>query len=645
MAGQNGEPDPFGRRNLDFESMREQMEKERENFFRGVNPRDWPDDPNASRGGIFNRPRTSLGGFPSGPAMRGARYVNDFPAATADEFSDGFGLMPGSQPAARQHKSGCGSGGQCVPEDEGSEHRSGGSVPVHLQQDQESIPIHVAHERAGPPRHKYSTARNTTELPAKASVGGCESPRLERAASEPPNKFAQRLNLSKPCYNTIPESGGVETKFGAGHHQPNRPSQLQDPGVTSSIRTSASSPSVSTADSQQPVPPPRKSPPRPSTMAQPGPGLPTTSTANVRHIPIFVEGRPEPIFNTNLKGASSAPAEAGSNPAPPPATDCSFPKPSDYYPSGVQRVKSRDATLTPESPQFQGEPLKMGNKPVVPLDEPTTPAGPPPGPIPMGYIPTSTLSEPEVPKEPTTPQGPPPGPIPMGYVPSHPLATGGEPGQEVQPPPPPQRNRVPGQQLPGPAQEQLMTAPPEESDAVNGKAVDAIPNQRRSTESPTTPVQQAATQAQRTRTLDKERKASTEPPTVNVVPIKVEGGRSRGSSQEPRPGKSPTPARSTPQPSNEQSTSTPINPKVAKLDKIKEEVDVLKEKISNFSGTKKDKEYLYLDEMLTRHLIALDGIEPEGQLDIRQMRKESIKDVNMCLSLLDEKVIEEGEAS
>jgi len=281
----------------------------------------------------------------------------------------------------------------------------------------------------------------------------------------------------------------------------------------------------------------------------------------------------------------------------------------------------------------------MGKQAVVPLDEPTTPLGPPPGPIPMGYIPTSSLSEPEVPKEPTTPQGPPPGPIPMGYVPSHPLATP-EPVQEVQPPPPPQRNRIPCQL---PAKEQLMTAPAE-NDAVNGKAVDAIPNQRRSTESPT-PVQ-AATAAQRTRTLDKERKASAEPPTVNVVPIKVEGGRSRGNSQEPqvRPAKSPTPARSTPQPSNEQ-PSVAINPKVVKLDKIKEEVDVLMEKISNFSGTKKDKEYLYLDEMLTRHLIALDGIEPEGQLEIRQMRKESIKSVNMCLSLLDEKVSESSDAS
>eukprot|EP00092_Neocalanus_flemingeri_P104974 GFUD01134497.1.p1 GENE.GFUD01134497.1~~GFUD01134497.1.p1 ORF type:complete len:555 (+),score=173.63 GFUD01134497.1:54-1718(+) len=145
-----------------------------------------------------------------------------------------------------------------------------------------------------------------------------------------------------------------------------------------------------------------------------------------------------------------------------------------------------------------------------------------------------------------------------------------------------------------------------------------------------------------------ENKTNNKDPVVNFIPIKVEHSRpespmpkanSRAPSQEPgvRPGKSPTPARNTPQPEQHQ---VPKDPKIAKLDKIKEEVDILLDKIENFQGTKKDKEYLYLDEMLTRHLIALDGIEPEGKTEIRQMRKESIKSVNRCLSLLDHKVTE-----
>merc|ERR1712088_695610 len=225
-----------------------------------------------------------------------------------------------------------GGSGQCGPEDEGSDHSSSSS---QSHPEQESVPIQVVHERGGP-RHKYNTARNTTELPAKAS-GGSESPRLERAASEPPNKFAQRLNLSKPAYNTIPEGG-------EGNN-----------------------------------------------MAQPG--VPTNSSNNVRHIPIFVEGRPEPIFNTNLKGAQAdQPAAA--------LVDSSLPKPSDYYPQGVQRLKSRDAALTPESPQL--EPFKSGRQ-VVPLDEPTTPQGPPPGPIPMGYVPNQTQSAPDPQSQPPPP--------------------------------------------------------------------------------------------------------------------------------------------------------------------------------------------------------------------------------------------------
>lgn len=586
MSEQGGEPDPFGRREAGdpFESMREQMEKERENFFRGVNPRDWPNDSTTSRGGLFNRPRTSLGGFPTAGGLRGPRYVNDFPAAAADEL-EGFGGLPGSQ--ARQRMS-----SQCGPEDEGSDHSSSSGQSQGLEQ--ESVPINVHHEARGGPRHKYNTQRNTTELPAKAS-GGSESPRLERAASEPPNKFTQRLNLSKPCYNTIPEGGeGVSS----------RPNQLQDPRGPEptrpgSIKPSASAPSVPTHESQ-PVPPPRRSPPRPGGMA--GQGVPTNSAGNVRHIPIFVEGRPEPIFNTNIKVHQP---EQQQEPSGEPA----FSKPSDYYPQGVQRVKNRDATLTPETPHFQGEPFKSGRQ-VVPMEEPTTPQGPPPGPIPMGYIPV-----PEEPKEPTTPLGPPPGPIPMGYLPTN--ASSQDPIPV--PPPPPQRQRVL-------VKEQLVVPTPE-GDPVNGGT--PLEAKRRS------PSPNPTAANHKTRTLDKERKTSAEP-VVNVVPIRVEGARSRGTSQEPRPGKSPTPARTTPQPPVDTPTP-PVNPKQAKLDKINDEVEALRVKISSFSGKKQDKEYLYLDEMLTRHLIALDGIEPEGQVEIRQMRKESIKSVNMCLSLLDEK--------
>jgi len=583
MSDQNGESDPFsgrrsmrsGRESMDpFENMREQMEKDKEDFFnRGSN--DWPTETGTMRGNLFNRPRTSLGGFSGGPGAAtagvrgGPRYSQEFPSEELD------GGWPGQ-------------GARHQVEEDGSDHSSSsGGGGVHGEV--EGVPIRVIHSRggggAGPQKQKYSTTRNTTELPAKTvGANSSPSPRLERASSEPPSKFSQRLNLAKPSsvYSTIPEGG---------ESQPGRAPLLQDPRSSEptrpgSIKPSASAPHVppSTHEPQHPVPPPRRTPPRPNNMSQ-NPGLPTNSNNNVRHIPIFVEGRPEPIFNTKVQPQQG--------PEPGPNADLSFHKPSDYYPAGVQRVKGKDGHLTPETPQTPNtDPCR---RVAETTGEPTTPLGPPPGPIAMGYIPAPVAVV-----EPTTPLGPPPGPIAMGYLPT----TAQDESDKI-PTSTQQKNKV-TIQLPLPDPPTTTT---------------------RSTESP--PKAVAPTQ---------ERKASKEP-VINVVPIKVEQPRSRASSQEPalRPGSSPTPARTTPQPT--ESPAQPKDPKLVKLDKIKSEVEVLMEQIANFKGkNKKDKEYLYLDEMLTRHLIALDGIEPEGQPEIRQMRKESIQSVSKCASLLDEKV-------
>merc|ERR1712088_1034713 len=147
------------------------------------------------------------------------------------------------------------------------------------------------------------------------------------------------------------------------------------------------------------------------------------------------------------------------------ATDSSLPKPSDYYPQGVQKLKSRDSTLTPESPQL--EPFKSGRQ-VVPLDEPTTPQGPPPGPIPMGYVPNQTQSVPD---------------------------------PQSQPPPPPQRTKS-SSQVHNNLKEQL-TVP--QGDEVS-KSVDGEAGKKRSS-SPSQPP----CSSQKTGTMEKERKGSTEP--------------------------------------------------------------------------------------------------------------------------------------
>lgn len=642
-----------------FENMREQMEKDRENFFRGVNPREWPNDTNTSRGGIFNRPRTSFSGFPNGgtlgsagPGMRVPRYVNDVP-----EDLDGFGnislggnscAQPGysTNSLGRPRKFSNSSGGR---EDDVSDHSS--NCSGNSEQGDGSIPISVQHmSTSQQPKYRYGQqapgSRKTTELPAKAASGD-QSPRLERAHSEPPNKFNQRLNLAKPHYSTIPENT-------ESYGNPNHLSAQNQDSTRNPIKPSASAPSVPTSNQgsnvggkqeSQPEPPPRKSPPR-SSMQNQG-ALPTNSGANVRHIPIFVEGRPEPIFNTNINSGSTTGPDDHQNAA---GQEKPFPKPSDYYPHGVQRIKSRDGTLTPDTPQFQGDKAPfMGQKSVtIPVQEPTTPQGPPPGSIiPMGYCPNqNTLKPSEQVVEPTTPQGPPPGPIPMGYVSNSnqetetslpepptdpiPLPCASHLVEENQPPPPPTRNKS---SMEHPFVNEPVTKSDLNGDIENKNiSIDARPLDGVSCENPVN---------------EETNTPASKEPVVNVIPIILAPGRaesphpksnSRAPSSEPqsRPGKSPTPSRVSPQPES----CPPKDPKIAKLDKIKADVDVLLEKIENFKGTKSDKEYLYLDEMLTRHLIALDGVDPEGQQEIRQLRKESIKSVNRCLSMLDSKVSE-----
>lgn len=59
--------------------------------------------------------------------------------------------------------------------------------------------------------------------------------------------------------------------------------------------------------------------------------------------------------------------------------------------------------------------------------------------------------------------------------------------------------------------------------------------------------------------------------------------------------------------------------------------------VENFGGTKNDKKYLFLDEMLTRNLIKLDTIETDGKENIRQARKEAIKCIQKCIAVLEAK--------
>ena len=79
------------------------------------------------------------------------------------------------------------------------------------------------------------------------------------------------------------------------------------------------------------------------------------------------------------------------------------------------------------------------------------------------------------------------------------------------------------------------------------------------------------------------------------------------------------------------------DPSFSKLNEIMENVLDLEKQVGAFQGEKNSKEYKFLDEELTRKLIALDKIETAGQDNVKQLRKESIKSINNCISILESK--------
>ncbi|XP_064213477.1 BAG domain-containing protein Samui isoform X1 [Tribolium castaneum] len=81
----------------------------------------------------------------------------------------------------------------------------------------------------------------------------------------------------------------------------------------------------------------------------------------------------------------------------------------------------------------------------------------------------------------------------------------------------------------------------------------------------------------------------------------------------------------------------PSNNPIDIIQSIQKDVSELMSQVEKFNGVPKDKQYLYLDEMLTRNLIKLDNIDTQGQENIRQARKEAIKCIESCIGILEAK--------
>lgn len=103
--------------------------------------------------------------------------------------------------------------------------------------------------------------------------------------------------------------------------------------------------------------------------------------------------------------------------------------------------------------------------------------------------------------------------------------------------------------------------------------------------------------------------------------------------QQQKPAPPPQQQQQQPPPQQQQQPKTAID----HIQAIQKDVLALMDDVEKFTGKYRDKQYLYLDEMLTRNLLKLDNIDTEGKDNIRTARKEAIKCIEKCISLLEAK--------
>lgn len=76
---------------------------------------------------------------------------------------------------------------------------------------------------------------------------------------------------------------------------------------------------------------------------------------------------------------------------------------------------------------------------------------------------------------------------------------------------------------------------------------------------------------------------------------------------------------------------------ISKIQAIQRDVLELMLAVEQFGGKRGDKDYIYLDEMLTRNLLKLDTIDTNGKESIRLARKEAIKCIQTSIAVLEAK--------
>ncbi|XP_013927467.1 PREDICTED: BAG family molecular chaperone regulator 3 [Thamnophis sirtalis] len=79
------------------------------------------------------------------------------------------------------------------------------------------------------------------------------------------------------------------------------------------------------------------------------------------------------------------------------------------------------------------------------------------------------------------------------------------------------------------------------------------------------------------------------------------------------------------------------HPGVLKVEAILNRVQILEHEVYSFQGKKNDKKYRWIEEYLTKELLALDSVDPEGRADVRQARRDGVRKVQNILERLEQK--------
>ncbi|KFM80692.1 BAG domain-containing protein Samui, partial [Stegodyphus mimosarum] len=82
------------------------------------------------------------------------------------------------------------------------------------------------------------------------------------------------------------------------------------------------------------------------------------------------------------------------------------------------------------------------------------------------------------------------------------------------------------------------------------------------------------------------------------------------------------------------------SPSLQQIAVILQNVEDLVVRVEAYNGTGRDKQFRFLDEMLTRCMLRLDDIDTEGREDIRSARKAAVREVQSCIDKLEAKADE-----